>query len=190
VCFVNLPLSTGSGLCAARARATPTSSCGWRRRAEAPRRVLPEAFDPFGQRLRAPAERRIARRFVSAPRLVAGHVLVEGADVDPQECALFRPAELFFTALHVGDIIAFACCFRDRAHAIGMPRQRRDIAAGDRGRMMAEDATPLIEALLEVIDAARLYLPGEIEKDVFVTRSRYWPSGNRRRARAEARATS
>jgi hypothetical protein len=27
---------------------------------------------------------------------------------------------------------------------------------------MAEDATPLIEALLAVIDAARAYLPGEI----------------------------
>ena len=36
--------------------------------------------------------------------------------------------------------------------------------------MMAEDATPLIEALLEVIDAARAYLPGEIGKDQFVTR--------------------
>ena len=35
---------------------------------------------------------------------------------------------------------------------------------------MAEDATPLIEALLEVIAAARAYLPGEIEKHVFVTR--------------------
>ena len=33
--------------------------------------------------------------------------------------------------------------------------------------MLAEDARPLIEALLEVIDAARAYLPGEIEKDVF-----------------------
>jgi hypothetical protein len=35
---------------------------------------------------------------------------------------------------------------------------------------MAEDATPLIEALLEVIAAARAYLPGEIDKDVFITR--------------------
>jgi hypothetical protein len=35
---------------------------------------------------------------------------------------------------------------------------------------MAEDATPLIEALLEVIDAARAYLPGEIDKNVFITR--------------------
>ena len=36
---------------------------------------------------------------------------------------------------------------------------------------MPENATPLIEALLEVIDAAWLYLLGEIDKDVFVTRS-------------------
>jgi hypothetical protein len=36
--------------------------------------------------------------------------------------------------------------------------------------MMTEDGTPLIEALLEVIDGARLYLPVEIDKDVFVTR--------------------
>jgi hypothetical protein len=36
--------------------------------------------------------------------------------------------------------------------------------------MMAEDATPLVEALLEVIAAARAYLPGEIGTDAFVTR--------------------
>ena len=36
--------------------------------------------------------------------------------------------------------------------------------------MTAEDATPLIDALLEVIAAAQAYLPGEIETDVFVTR--------------------
>ena len=35
---------------------------------------------------------------------------------------------------------------------------------------MAADATLLIEALLEVIDAARAHLPGEIDKDVFLTR--------------------
>lgn len=35
---------------------------------------------------------------------------------------------------------------------------------------MSEDTTPLIEALLEVIDAARLYLPGEIGKDEFIAR--------------------
>ena len=35
---------------------------------------------------------------------------------------------------------------------------------------MPEDATPLIEALLEVIDAGRLYLPGEIGKDEFIAR--------------------
>ena len=35
---------------------------------------------------------------------------------------------------------------------------------------MAEDATPRVEAILEIIDAARAYLPGEIDKDQFVTR--------------------
>jgi hypothetical protein len=36
---------------------------------------------------------------------------------------------------------------------------------------MAEDATPLIEALLEVIDAARAYLPPDgIDKDAFIAR--------------------
>ena len=38
--------------------------------------------------------------------------------------------------------------------------------------MMAEDATPLVEALLAIIDAARAYLPpGGIGKDEFITRS-------------------
>ena len=45
----------------------------WRRRGEGPCNALPEAFDPLGQRLRTPAERRVDGRFVSAPRLVAGH---------------------------------------------------------------------------------------------------------------------
>jgi hypothetical protein len=31
--------------------------------------------------------------------------------------------------------------------------------ANKEGRMMAEDATPLVEALLAIIDAARAYLP-------------------------------
>ena len=35
--------------------------------------MLPETFDPLGQRLRTPAKRRVHRRFVSAQRLVAGH---------------------------------------------------------------------------------------------------------------------
>jgi hypothetical protein len=36
--------------------------------------------------------------------------------------------------------------------------------------MMAEDATPLIEALLAIIDAARAYLPPDgIDKDAFIT---------------------
>ena len=54
-------------------RFATSSSCGWRRRAEAPSKALPEALDPLGQRLRTPAERRVHRRFVSAHRLVAGH---------------------------------------------------------------------------------------------------------------------
>jgi hypothetical protein len=37
--------------------------------------------------------------------------------------------------------------------------------------MMAEDATPLIEALLAIIAAARAYLPPEgIGKDAFIAR--------------------
>ena len=40
---------------------------------------------------------------------------------------------------------------------------------------MAEDATPLIEALLAIIDAARAYLPGEIDKDAFSRRLRLCP---------------
>jgi len=36
--------------------------------------------------------------------------------------------------------------------------------------MMAEDATPLVEALVEIIDAAKAYLPGEIDKDAFITK--------------------
>jgi hypothetical protein len=35
---------------------------------------------------------------------------------------------------------------------------------------MAEDTTPLIEALLAIIDASRAYLPGEMSKDVFITK--------------------
>jgi hypothetical protein len=35
---------------------------------------------------------------------------------------------------------------------------------------MAEDATPLIEALVAIIDAAKAYLPGEIDKDAFITK--------------------
>jgi hypothetical protein len=36
--------------------------------------------------------------------------------------------------------------------------------------MMAEDAKPLIEALLAIIDASRAYLPGEMSKDAFITK--------------------
>ena len=37
--------------------------------------------------------------------------------------------------------------------------------------MMAEDATPLVKALLEVIDAARAYLPADgLSKDAFIAR--------------------
>ena len=78
---------------------------------------LPEAFDPLGQRLRAPAERRVHRRLVSAQRLVAGydafghgvlvevraqarHSVGEVAYVYADERALFRPGQLFLTALH------------------------------------------------------------------------------------------
>jgi hypothetical protein len=37
--------------------------------------------------------------------------------------------------------------------------------------MMAEDATPLVEALLGIIDASRAYLPPDgIGKDAFITK--------------------
>jgi hypothetical protein len=39
---------------------------GWQGGLRTPRNALPEALYPLGQRLRTPAERRIARRFVSA----------------------------------------------------------------------------------------------------------------------------
>jgi len=82
--------------------------------------ALPEALDPLGQRLRTPAERRVYRRFVSAPCLVAGHdafgqgVLVavgaqarhsvrEVAHVYADERPLFCPGQLFFTALHAAE---------------------------------------------------------------------------------------
>jgi hypothetical protein len=79
--------------------------------------VLPEAFDPLGQRLRTPAERCVDGRFVSVPRLVTGHdafgqgvlgevgaqarhSVGEVAHVDADERALFCPGQLFPTALH------------------------------------------------------------------------------------------
>ena len=76
--------------------------------------MLPQAFDPLGQRLRTPAERRVDGRFVSVPRLVAGHDpgevgaqarhgAGEAAHVDANDRALFCPGQLFFTALHVGE---------------------------------------------------------------------------------------
>jgi hypothetical protein len=34
---------------------------------------------------------------------------------------------------------------------------------------MAEDATPLVEALVAIIEASRVYLPGEMSKDAFIT---------------------
>ena len=37
--------------------------------------------------------------------------------------------------------------------------------------MMAEDATPLVEAILTIIEAARAYLPPDgVHKDEFITR--------------------
>jgi hypothetical protein len=88
------------------------------RGAEGPvQRVLPEAIDPLGQRLRTPAERRVHRRFVSAHCVLAGHdafgqgILVEvgaqarhgvreAAHVCADERPLFRPGQLFFSTLH------------------------------------------------------------------------------------------
>jgi hypothetical protein len=36
--------------------------------------------------------------------------------------------------------------------------------------MMADDAAPLVEALLTIIEASRAYQPGEIDKDGFITK--------------------
>ena len=36
--------------------------------------------------------------------------------------------------------------------------------------MVAEDAKPLVEALVSIIDAAKAYVPGEIDKDAFITK--------------------
>ena len=35
---------------------------------------------------------------------------------------------------------------------------------------MADDAAPLVEALLTIIEASRAYQPGEIDKDAFVNK--------------------
>ena len=35
---------------------------------------------------------------------------------------------------------------------------------------MAEDVAPLVEALLAIIEASRVYLPDEMSKDAFITR--------------------
>jgi hypothetical protein len=34
---------------------------------------------------------------------------------------------------------------------------------------MVEDAAPLVEALVAIIEASRSYLPGEMSKDEFIT---------------------
>jgi hypothetical protein len=36
---------------------------------------------------------------------------------------------------------------------------------------MVEDVASLVEALVAIVDAARAYLPGEIDKDVFITKA-------------------
>jgi hypothetical protein len=36
--------------------------------------------------------------------------------------------------------------------------------------MMADDAAPLVEAVLTIIGASRAYQPGEIDKDGFITK--------------------
>jgi len=35
---------------------------------------------------------------------------------------------------------------------------------------MVEDATPLVEVLVAIIEASRAYLPGEMSKDAFISR--------------------
>ena len=48
-------------------------------------------------------------------------------------------------------------------------RLDQTIRSSSRGKRAHDDA-PLIEALLTIIDAARAYLPGEIDKDAFIAR--------------------
>ena len=84
-----------------------------------------EVLNPLGQRLRAPAERRIHRRSESAQRLVAGHdafgqgVLGEAGAQAPHgagevgpvhanERALFAPTRLFNLASRAPDAVARA----------------------------------------------------------------------------------
>jgi hypothetical protein len=91
---------------------------------------LPEALDPLGQRLRTPTKRRVDGRFVSAPRLVAGHDALgqgvlgevgaqachgagEGARVYADERALFCPGQLFLTVLHGSGSFRLAVCRRE-----------------------------------------------------------------------------
>ena len=53
----------------------------------------------------------------------------------------------------------------------GRTRADELVTHGQGGRMMAEDATPLVEAILTIIDAARTYLPPDgFDKDAFITR--------------------
>ena len=103
---------------------------------------LPETLDPLGQRLRAPAERRVGRRFVPAPRLVAGHDPGEvgaqarhgggeAAHGDANERALFRPGQLVVTALHTS--LAAAGGSRWRAEG----RRDRTTATGQASRSLA-----------------------------------------------------
>jgi hypothetical protein len=77
--------------------------------------LLPEALDPLGQGLQAPAERSIARRFVSAHCVLAGydafaevgaqarHGVGEAAHADADERPLFCPGQLFLTGLHAAE---------------------------------------------------------------------------------------
>jgi hypothetical protein len=64
---------------------------------------------------------------------------------------------------------------RLRPQAIGLKlnqlrRPRRRPRATSGGRAMVEDATPLVEVLVAIIEASRAYLPGEMSKDEFVNR--------------------
>ena len=89
--------------------------------AAAAEHALPEVLNPLGQRLRAPAERRVHRGSEHAQRLVAGydafsqgalgevgsqasHGVGEAAHAHTDERALFCLAQVFVPALHLATL--------------------------------------------------------------------------------------
>ena len=57
-----------------------------------------------------------------------------------------------------------------RRPSLSAYERRADLWRSLRRRMRADDAAPLVEALLTIIEASRAYQPGEIDKDAFTTK--------------------